>query len=99
MQGVLNEIQQEKSHRKVAKPKIIDEFTDDKTVVAEKAVFRQDMQSKFEDYVKNITKIKNDSKLLIIKRGKSKSNLNEHIISSYAIKADKFESIVNDKIK
>lgn len=40
MQGVLNEIQQEKSHRKVAKPKIIDEFTDDKTVVAEKAVFR-----------------------------------------------------------
>lgn len=57
------------------------------------------MQSKFEDYVKNITKIKNDSKLLIIKRGKSKSNLNEHIISSYAIKADKFESIVNDKIK
>ena len=71
MKGVLEEIQNEKKGDNLFK-----------SVKYSEKEKEGGKESTFERYVKNVCRIKSDNKIILLKRGKSKSNVNEQVRSS-----------------
>lgn len=103
MPGFLDDIKNQKSHRRILRSKPRDDSSNDKTTLlekVEKGEKKESSQSKFESYVKNLTRAKQDTKIILLKKGKSRSTINnENIRSSIVLNADRFETIFKDRPK
>jgi DNA polymerase II large subunit len=103
MQGVLSEIQNQKSQKDGVVARVIANSHDsvDKTMLQKSS--KEGSLSKFESYVRNVCNLRQDSKVIILRKAKTKSlvagNSHSAIRSTAILNVHKFDTIREAKPK